>query len=289
MMVSSKQKANLEPEPWRDLRGKVVMVTGASSGIGWELCIDVSKSGCRIIEAARRMDRLKALCDEIYSLEIHGCHANQSDILVVAVELDVSVDSQTIQASVHKAWGAFGRIDALINNAGITGPLQISLDLSQEDWETTYKTNIRGPWLVSKYVCHRMCAFNCEGSIINISSVAGLGRVHPHRKVAYCSSKSALDTVTKVMAMELGKHKIRVNSIALGLFKSEITKELMQKKWLKNVALKTIPLKEFGKTDPAITSLVRFLIHGSSNYVTGNIFIVDSGGSLSGVPLYSSL
>ncbi|XP_076895042.1 uncharacterized protein LOC143547526 [Bidens hawaiensis] len=197
-MVSSKQKANLEPEPWRDLSDKVVMVTGASSGIGWELCIDLAKSGCRIIAAARRMERLKALCDEINSLEIHGCHANRSDILAVAVELDVIVDSQTIEASVHKAWDAFGRIDALINNAGTTGPLQISLDLSEEDWETIYKTNVRGPWLVSKYVCLRMRAFNLQGSVINISSVAGLGRVHPHGKVAYCSSKSAIDTVTKV-------------------------------------------------------------------------------------------
>ncbi|GKB29243.1 3-oxoacyl-[acyl-carrier-protein] reductase FabG-like protein, partial [Tanacetum coccineum] len=85
-----------------------------------------------------------------------------------------------------------------------------------------------------------------------------------------------------VMAMELGEHKIRVNSISPGIFKSEITEELLQKKWFKNVVSKTMPLKKLGVTDPALTSLVKYLIHGSSNYVTGNIFIVDSGYTLPG-------
>ena len=91
------------------------------------------------------------------------------------------------------------------------------------------------------------------------------------------------------MAMELGPYKIRVNSISPGLFKSEITQGLMQKDWLSNVALKTVPLRTFGTADPALTSLVRYLIHDSSEYVTGNNFIVDAGATLPGVPLFSSL
>lgn len=91
------------------------------------------------------------------------------------------------------------------------------------------------------------------------------------------------------MALELGVHKIRVNSISPGLFKSEITEGLMQKEWLNNVALRTVPLQEFGTSDPALTSLVRYLIHDSSEYVTGNIFIVDAGATLPGVPIFSSL
>lgn len=100
------------------------MVTGASSGIGWEFCIDLAKAGCRIIAAARRTDRLKALCDSINNLKIAGTHRSQgrdNDVQAVAVELDVSADGPTIKASVLKAWDAFGRIDALINNAGIRG------------------------------------------------------------------------------------------------------------------------------------------------------------------------
>ena len=91
------------------------------------------------------------------------------------------------------------------------------------------------------------------------------------------------------MALELGMYNIRVNANAPGIFKSEITEGLMQKSWLKNVIMKTIPLQTYGTTDPAITSLIRYLIHDSSEYVHGNIFIVDSGNSLPSVPIFSSL
>lgn len=91
------------------------------------------------------------------------------------------------------------------------------------------------------------------------------------------------------MALELGDYNIRVNSIAPGLFKSEITEGLVRQNWMKNVAKKSTPLGTFGTSDPALTSLVRYLIHDSSNYVSGNIFIVDVGYSLPAYPIFSSL
>ncbi|KAJ0808974.1 putative 3-oxoacyl-[acyl-carrier-protein] reductase [Helianthus annuus] len=284
MVVSSQQVATFELEPWRDLKGKIVMVTGASSGIGWELCIGLAKSGCRIIATARRTDRLNALCDEINVREARKHH-----VLAVPVELDVSAGGHTIEASVKKAWEAFGRIDVLINNAGIIGAVQNSLDWSEEDWDKTFRTNLKGAWLVSKYVGLQMRAFNQAGSIINISSITGHQRTYSHGSLAYASSKSALNTMTKVMAMELGKNKIRVNSICPGLYKSEITEGLMQKKGLKQLISKLVPLGDFGTVDPALTSLVMYLICDTSDYVTGNIFIVDGGFTLASVPIYSSL
>ncbi|KAK4726649.1 hypothetical protein R3W88_031566 [Solanum pinnatisectum] len=98
-----------------------------------------------------------------------------------------------------------------------------------------------------------------------------------------------LDMLTKMMALELGIDNIRVNSIAPGVFKSEITESLMQKKWLPNVTRRTVPLRTFGTTDPALISVVRYLIHDSSEYVSGNVFIVDAGTTLPGVPIFSSL
>ncbi|XP_016464900.2 uncharacterized protein LOC107787810 [Nicotiana tabacum] len=128
------------------------------------------------------------------------------------------------------------------------------------------------------------------GSIINISSIAGLNRISVRGGIAYSSSnKAAMDSMTKVIALELGEHNIRVNAIAPGIFKSEITEKLLQKDWLKNVATRSVPLKTFGTTNPALTSLVRYLVHDSSNYISGNIFIVDSGYTLPGIPIFSSL
>ena len=91
------------------------------------------------------------------------------------------------------------------------------------------------------------------------------------------------------MALELGEYNIRVNAIAPGVFKSEITKGLLKKEWLYKVVLKIVPLKTYGTLDPAMTSIVRYLIHDSSQYVSGNIFIVDAGATLPGIPIFSSL
>ncbi|MFS7904280.1 putative 3-oxoacyl-[acyl-carrier-protein] reductase [Helianthus anomalus] len=123
MARSSQQVATFELESWRNLSGKIVMVTGASSGLGWEFCIDLDKSGGRIIASARRTNRLKVLCDQINNLDVRDNESETGNhrILAVPVELDVSANGPTIEASVRKAWDAFGRIDVLINNAGITG------------------------------------------------------------------------------------------------------------------------------------------------------------------------
>lgn len=273
-------------EPWADLRGKVVMVTGASSGLGREFCIDLSHSGCQIVAAARRVDRLKSLCDEINSSPAFSGSAIQPR--AVSVELDVTADEPTIQRSVQKAWDAFGRIDALINDAGIRGDVNSALDLTADEWDRTFHTNVSGSWLVSKYVCTLMRTSE-GGSVINISSIAGLNRGQLPGCIAYASSKAALNTMTTVMALELGKHNIRVNSISPGIFKSEITEILLRKQWLHNVVAKIAPMRTYGTSNPALTSIIRYLIHDSSQYVTGNSFVVDAGATLPGVPIFSSL
>ncbi|XAR69558.1 3-oxoacyl-[acyl-carrier-protein] reductase [Bertholletia excelsa] len=275
-----------ELEPWNQLAGKVVMVTGASSGIGLDFCIDLAKAGCRVIAAARRTDRLDSLCNEINRLLQP---LPSSTPRAVPLKLDVGADGPAIEAAVQRAWDAFGTIDALINNAGVRGSVKSALDLSEDEWNSTIKTNLTGSWLVSKYVCLQMHDANKGGSIINVSSTAGLNRGHLPGSAVYATSKAALNILTKVMAIELGPHKIRVNSICPGIFKSEITESLLKKDWLKNVAKRIIPLRDFGTTDPALTSLVRYLIHHSSEYVSGNIFIVDSGATIPGIPIFSSL
>ena len=110
--------AALALEEWRELEGKVVMVTGASSGLGLGFCLDLAKAGCKIIAAARRVDRLQSLCHQINHL---SSYSSSSSPRAVAVELDLTADGPTIEKSVQKAWDVFGHIHALVNNAGFRG------------------------------------------------------------------------------------------------------------------------------------------------------------------------
>lgn len=163
------------------------------------------------------------------------------------------------------------------------------LSLTEDEWNNTIRTNMAGIWLVTKYVCLLMRDAKSGGSVINISSIGGLGRGELPGGLSYSASKAAINALTKVMAMELGVYNIRVNAIAPGLFKSEITQGLVEKEWLKNVIVKTVPLRTYGETDPALTSVIRYLIHDSSEYVSGNVFIVEAGVTLPGIPIFSSL
>ncbi|KAK1420731.1 hypothetical protein QVD17_22558 [Tagetes erecta] len=248
--------------PWDDLSGKVVMVTGASSGIGREFCIDRSGKSW-----------LQNCC---------GSTAGRSPSVFIA-------NAPAVEASIKTAWDAFGRIDVLINNAGIRGNVLSSLELSEEEWNNTIRTNLTGTWLVSKYVCSYMRDASQGGSVINISSISGVGRSEYHGALAYSSSKAGVVTLTKAMAMEMGAFNINVNCICPGLFRSEITENLIKTDRLSKVVKKIIPLRTLSTVDPALTQLVRYLIHDSSKYINGNVFIVDGGTTLPGVPLYSSL
>lgn len=170
-----------------------------------------------------------------------------------------------------------------------SGGTSSTIDLTREEWDKVLKTNLEGAWLCSKYVGIRMRDAGKGGSIINISSVFGLGRVQSKGSVAYCSSKAAMHAMTRVMALDFGTYNIRVNAIAPALFESDITKEIFQQSWLTNMVKRTVPLQCTSGADPPLTSLLHYLIHDSSKYVTANIFIVDAGTTLVGVPIFSCL
>ncbi|KAI8562533.1 hypothetical protein RHMOL_Rhmol03G0043100 [Rhododendron molle] len=203
-------QASKQLEPWCNLNGKVVLVTGASAGLGREFCLDLARARCRIVAAARRTGRLKTLCDQINQpsfLSSRGSSSNMAhdhdEVRAVAVELDVTSNGQTIEAAVQKAWEAFGHIDALINNAGVRGSVSSSLELSEEEWNNTTTTNITGAWLVSKYVGKCMRDGGRGGSIINISSIQGLNRIQIPGALAYASSKGAMHILTKARTLTI--------------------------------------------------------------------------------------
>lgn len=116
-MATNSNNVSDQLEPWSDLKGKVVFITGASSGLGWDFSINLARAGCKVIVAARRVDRLNSLCRLINNLQSSSSNAP----LAVPVELDITADPPVIKAAVQKAWTAFGKIDVLINNAGVRG------------------------------------------------------------------------------------------------------------------------------------------------------------------------
>ncbi|MCO5599155.1 hypothetical protein L7F22_053255 [Adiantum nelumboides] len=245
-----------------DLEGKVALVTGASSGLGRIFCEDLLRHGFRVVAAARRTHLLHSLAPP----------DSPASSRLFPLSLDVASSEDSIDETIQLAWDAFGRLDLLINNAGFRGSIKSPLELDEEEWKKALTTNLTGVWLVSKAVGKRFAAANIKGSIINISSVAALERGHVPGASAYAASKAGVIQLTKVMALELGKYKIRVNSIAPGLFLSEITSGLLSQDWVKDVTLKSVPLQRNGNTSPDLTSLILLLASECSSYVTGNVF-----------------
>ncbi|MCL7047699.1 hypothetical protein MKW94_029873 [Papaver nudicaule] len=146
MGSEEEQKKENHLEPWRDLKGKVVMVTGASAGLGREFCLDLAKAGCKIVAAARRIDRLKSLCEEINQLNNDSKQGGGGVLTAVAVELDLYADGEAIESSVQKVWDSFGTIHALVNNAGVRGNEMEERMVKSQFWSKWGKKE----WIISR-------------------------------------------------------------------------------------------------------------------------------------------
>eukprot|EP01018_Ginkgo_biloba_P029990 Gb_34040 [translate_table: standard] len=273
---------------YEDLVGKVALVTGASSGLGREFALSLAKNGCHVVVTARRQDLLRSLCQEIELLNEHNSTSIKPGKPMM-LQLDVSAPEAEINSAVEKAWQGFGTLDVLVNNAGFRGTVKSPLHYEEQEWNSVINTNLRGVWLLSKAVARRMRDAGKKGSIINISSTASLDRGKLPGSMIYAVSKAAVNQSTKSMALELGRYGIRVNAIAAGLFKSEITKDLFEKDWANKVAGRIVPAQRWGSTDPDLINLLLLLASNAASYITGNVFIVDGGHTIPGFPLWSSL
>lgn len=190
------------------LDGRVALVTGASSGIGCALAGAFAAAGARVALAARRTDRLATLADE---LERCGHEA-------MVVALDVT-DRDAIARAFDEVASRFDVVDVVVNNAGVAKPAMF-LKTSPEDLESTMATNFTAAWNVAQEAARRLVAAKRPGSIINITSVLGIG-IGPGYS-AYAASKAALAQATRAMALEFVRYGIRVNAIAPGWFVTEM-------------------------------------------------------------------
>ncbi|MFK7885347.1 MAG: SDR family NAD(P)-dependent oxidoreductase [Gammaproteobacteria bacterium] len=247
------------------LTDKVVIVTGASSGLGAHFALTLADAGARVVLAARRVDRLQALAEKI---------GNER---ALAVGMDVS-DTASVERALDQAHERFGSPDVLINNAGIART-QRFLDITPEVWQQTLDVNLSGVFRVGQAVARRMAAAQRGGSIVNIASL--LAFVVQPTQAAYATTKAAVVHLTKSMARELAREKIRVNAIAPGYFLTEMNREFFEGERGEALAKMLFP-RRTGNL-PELDGPLLLLASEASSYMTGTTVTVDGGTCLAGV------
>lgn len=249
-----------------DLKGKTAIVTGASSGLGADAARAYAQHGANIALFARRKDKLVALSEEL----------SAAGAKVLAVPCDVT-NEQEIELSVDAVIKEFGRIDILLNNAGIAVHGGIHT-LSQEDWDRSMNTNVKGVFLVSKHVVPHMMKQN-YGKIINISSINSkiADKSDAFIRHGYNASKSAVLGLSLGMAASYGKYNITVNTVCPGLFESEMTGNTLfkSKEFLDHYSLQC-PMGRPGKRGE-VNGTILYFSSDASSYVTGQYIIIDGG------------
>jgi NAD(P)-dependent dehydrogenase (short-subunit alcohol dehydrogenase family) len=246
--------------PHMPLTDRVVLITGASSGLGVQMAGAAARAGARVVLAARRRDRLQEVAGTIEGADF------------VAADVAVAEDRRRLIDTVVER---FGRLDALVNNAGVsqTGP---ALRQTGSDFARVLEVNLVAPFELS---CLAVAAMRNNrgggGSIVNVASVMALRSVDPFPDAAYVASKAGLVGLTRELASQWGRHGVRVNALAPGFFASEMTAGFLDggaPDWLVGAT----PLKRVGAAGELDDALV-FLLGPGSGFMTGQVLVVDGG------------
>jgi NAD(P)-dependent dehydrogenase (short-subunit alcohol dehydrogenase family) len=254
------------------LADRTALVTGAAKGMGWEICMTLAREGADVVLAARDVPPLETLAHEIEAL---GRRA-------LVVPCDVT-HGPAVQRAVARTLEVFGRIDILVNAAGVTGPVETPVqDITVEDFKFVLDTNVVGTFLPIKYVLPGMIARR-YGKIVNISGTSGL-RGYKLR-AAYSSSKWALRGLTRTVALEVGPHNINVNALHPGIVAGDRMDRLCREKAKKRGSSPEQVYQEYVNemalrrvtTAQDIANAVLFLVSDESANMTGQSVTVDGG------------
>ena len=251
------------------LKGRVAVVTGASSGLGADAARAYAQQGANVALLARRKDKLEALAKEL----------EQAGVRAIAVPCDVTDETQ-VKAAIEAIIKAFGRVDILLNNAGVAVGGGVHT-LTEEAWDKSMNVNVKGIFFPCKYVVPHMMEQN-YGKIINISSIQAKisEKSDLHIWHGYNTSKSAVLGLSLGMAISYGKYNITVNTVCPGLFESEMTQDKIFKSEEGIAAYSKInPMNRPGGKGE-LNGTILYLSSDASNYVTGQYICVDGGRSL---------
>jgi len=254
-----------------DVSDKTVFITGASSGIGAHMVALFATSGSNVVLAARRMDKLTAVVDEIVDF-----HKIDRDRFLV-IEMDIT-DRAAVENGVTEAAARFGGIDVLMNNAGIAKTARL-LEMTEDQWQSVLDTNLSAVWRVGQVVARLMEKQNGGGAIINIASV--LGFASQRKNASYGAAKSAVIHLTKSMALEWGNRQIRVNAIAPGYFLTDINRDFLTSAQGKQYVEGLFPGRAGELT--GLDGPILLLASNAGSYINGTVLTVDGGTLLTGV------
>jgi NAD(P)-dependent dehydrogenase (short-subunit alcohol dehydrogenase family) len=242
-----------------DLKGKVAVVTGASSGLGDRFVRVLHAAGASVVAVARRTDRLALL-----AAEFDRVHPVTADL---AKDTDVE---EIVPSTLER----FGRVDILINNAGFGSP-KTALDEPIDSFRRTLEVNLVGAFHLAQLAAVPMIAAG-SGSIVNISSILGLVAAWPIPDASYSSSKGALISLTRDLACQWAQHGVRVNALAPGFFPSESSAPMAEDEGSQRYLRTGCPMRRMGRPDE-LDGAVLFLASGASTYMTGQVLTIDGG------------
>ena len=246
-----------------NLKGRVVVVSGASSGLGAQMAKGYAKQGADLVITARRIERLEKLAEEI----------RQMGVKCLPIKCDVT-NVEDVNNAAKKAEEEFGKVDVLVNCAGSAKNNGV-LNMTDGEWQFTIDTDLTSVFYVTRAFANIMKKNN-YGRIINIASMYGLVGNSAMDTVAYHSSKGGVVNFTRAVAAELAKYNITCNAICPGYFATELTEDTLKTEEFTNYMKATVPLGRYGKEGELNAGAI-FLASDEASYVTGVILPIDGG------------
>ena len=248
--------------PSFSLEGQVAIVTGGGTGIGRGIALEFARAGADVVVGSRKLVNLEKVAEEVRALG--RCS--------LAVQTDISRKAD-VDNLVQRVMGEFGGIDILVNNAVVFTRTPV-IEISEDDWDKTFDINLKGYYLCCQAVGKEMVERR-KGSIINVASTAGF-RVGPINSTIYSTAKAGVIMLARGLARELGSYNVRVNTIAPGAVRTEMSKHLWSDPERLKQEIARIPLGRIAEPSD-IGSVAVFLASDASRHITGSTIVVDGG------------
>lgn len=245
-----------------DLTGKVAIVTGGYQGIGRGIAEGLAEAGANIVICARNYERCVEACTGIEKLGVK----------TLPIRCDVT-QTEEVETLVLKTVKEMGKINILVNNAGIGGSEKPILEMSDKDWDDVVNIDLKGAFICSREVVKEMIKQG-GGKIINVASVTAF--IAMANMSAYCASKGGLVQLTKVMALEFIKYNIQVNALCLGYFLTPLNHKFFESEIGQKIVQKNIPMKRLGKIEELKGTAI-YLASSATDFMTGSCIVLDGG------------